>query len=412
MIHQRRPGLLLSAMLTITVPAVTAVCTALLHGSVEHQEHTVVTAAGVESAAAMAAATAPTPRPAAKPKGKGMRLLTQAAAASLATSYQGVELVSRSGVDGTSTVMSNVWHRAGGLTLMRTSSVGASPQDSAELSYDSNGQDPDGVFGVTKSMVSLLAAHYSVRYSGLDSIAGRSALVVAVHRADGSIAARFWLDKVTMVPLGREEYDPSATLISDDLFVDVKFGSAAIPGQYSDVVSDEPPVPVSNITAMKAAAAIRMVNQLGAPGPKAVKPSWRVLPATPTLITSLRGKGWSLPVVLPGGLSLYSAAASGSVVDLGYSDGLFAVSLFVQPGNLAGVMPGAQRLAVNGHIVYSFGHGIMWSGHGFVYTVLADAPPQTVAAAVATLPHDSPPGFWRRLGRGLGRLASMVNPFP
>ena len=55
--------------------------------------------------------------------------------------------------------------------------------------------------------------------------------------------------------------------------------------------------------------------------------------------------------------------------------------------------------------------GITWSGHGFVYTVLADAPPQLVDAVVAALPQNTPPGFWSRLGRGLGRLASMVDPF-
>jgi sigma-E factor negative regulatory protein RseB len=46
-----------------------------------------------------------------------------------------------------------------------------------------------------------------------------------------------------------------------------------------------------------------------------------------------------------------------------------------------------------------------------VYTVLADAPPQTVNAVIGALPHDSPPGFWKRLSRGFERLASWVNPF-
>lgn len=415
MIYRSRPGLLLSAALTVTVPAVLATCASMLHhGGDQHRQHAAFTAAGVESAAAVAAAAPKPARPALRPKGKGMRLLAQAATASLATSYQGVELVSRSSVDGTSTVLSNVWHRAGGSTLMRTSGVGASGEGSPQLSYDSNGQDPEGVFGVTKPLVALLAAHYTVQYSGLDSIAGRSAFVVAVRRADGSLAARFWLDKMTMVPLGREEYDPSTALISDDLFVDVKFGSASIPSQYSAMVNDATQAPLNNIAAMKAIAAASTLSDVASPRamPGAASTPWQELPATPTLITSLRGKGWALPVVLPDGLSLYSAAASGAVVDLGYSDGLFAVSLFVQRGNLAAAMPGIQRVAVNGHVVYSLGHVIMWSGHGFVYTMLADAPPQTVAAALDSLPHDAPPGFWRRLGRGLGRMASMVNPFP
>ena len=54
---------------------------------------------------------------------------------------------------------------------------------------------------------------------------------------------------------------------------------------------------------------------------------------------------------------------------------------------------------------------LTWSGHGMVYTVVADAPAQTVDAVVGALPHDTPPGFWKRMSRGLVRLASWVNPF-
>jgi hypothetical protein len=46
-----------------------------------------------------------------------------------------------------------------------------------------------------------------------------------------------------------------------------------------------------------------------------------------------------------------------------------------------------------------------------VYTVVADAPTQTVDSVVGALPHDKPPGFWHRMTRGLVRLASWVNPF-
>jgi sigma-E factor negative regulatory protein RseB len=46
-----------------------------------------------------------------------------------------------------------------------------------------------------------------------------------------------------------------------------------------------------------------------------------------------------------------------------------------------------------------------------VYTVLADAPDQTVTAVVGALPHDAPTGFWKRMSRGFARLASWVNPF-
>jgi sigma-E factor negative regulatory protein RseB len=54
---------------------------------------------------------------------------------------------------------------------------------------------------------------------------------------------------------------------------------------------------------------------------------------------------------------------------------------------------------------------LSWSAHGFVYTVIAEAPPATVNQVVDALPHDAGPGFWGRIARGLRRLAAMANPF-
>jgi len=122
-----------------------------------------------------------------------------------------------------------------------------------------------------------------------------------------------------------------------------------------------------------------------------------------------------LPATLPGGLSLYAGAQSktgpGKVADLGYSDGLSVVSLFVQRGTLAPKMTGWQAVSVSGHVVYVAGHSITWAGHGLVYTMIADAPPQTVREVVASLPQNTAPGFLVRIGRGLNRMATLVNPF-
>ena len=54
---------------------------------------------------------------------------------------------------------------------------------------------------------------------------------------------------------------------------------------------------------------------------------------------------------------------------------------------------------------------LTWSGRGMVYTVMVDAPAQTVDAVVGALPHDAPAGFWKRMSRGMVRLASWANPF-
>ena len=52
-----------------------------------------------------------------------------------------------------------------------------------------------------------------------------------------------------------------------------------------------------------------------------------------------------------------------------------------------------------------------WSSQDIIYTVIADAPAQTVDAMVGALPHDTRPGFSKRMSRGLVGLASWADPF-
>jgi hypothetical protein len=102
------------------------------------------------------------------------------------------------------------------------------------------------------------------------------------------------------------------------------------------------------------------------------------------------------------------------VVDLGYSDGLSVVSVFEQHGHLPAKLAGWEKTTVAGHVIYAAEpdqRSLTWSSRGMVYTVMADAPPQTVDAVVGALPHDAPPGLWKRMSRGFVKLARMVNPF-
>jgi len=88
--------------------------------------------------------------------------------------------------------------------------------------------------------------------------------------------------------------------------------------------------------------------------------------------------------------------------------------VFEQRGHLAAKLDGWQRTTVNGQVIYVAEpdqRSLTWSSRGMVYTVMADAPVQTVDAVIGVLPHDKPPGFWKRMSRGFVRLASWVNPF-
>jgi sigma-E factor negative regulatory protein RseB len=298
----------------------------------------------------------------------GLRLLGRAAQASQVTSYQGTELISQAGVGGEVTAISQVWHGGGGLTRMESSSSGADVMVS-----------PAGVFGLTRALVTLLGKHYVAKYIGAGYTIGRPAALVEVYRFDGSLAARYWLDRQTLVPLRREVFDTSDQLIGEDAFVQVRFGTP---------------------TGQPAATA---------------GPAWATAASPGELLASLADQGWRLPDALPDGLPLYAAASSGTgtgeVIDLEYSDGLAVVSLFVQRGTLAADLTGWRPTMMGGHQVYVSGRSVTWSLGGLVCTMIADAPPRTVTRAVAALPRSAPAGLLGRLRRGLDRLAHLTDPF-
>lgn len=406
----RRPGLLLSAAVTVTVPSLLAVVAMLGH---EHAapgasigalslganapEATLPTApkpvllaagpapvrdaaAQMEKASGMNVRTAVLSSATSAQERTGMHLLDRAAAAGLDTSYQGVELIAQSGVTGTVTMISNVWHRDAGLTITQTSEATVLAGNQPYVAYDGDTRAPEGVFGVTKTLVGLLGSHYTAVFRGTGTAVNRPALIVELDRPDGSLAARFWLDSKTLVPLRRDVFDTSAQLISEDAFVQVQFGS------------------------------LTTAPTAGAP----IQSEWSRVGAPAKLLAELNGQGWKLSAALPGGLSLYEAAqsqtGSGEVVDLDYSDGLSVISLFVQRGTLAKT-GGWQPVSVRGHVVYVAGRSITWTGRGFVYTMIADAPPRTVEDVIVSLPQNASPGFLSRIGRGLDRLGTLVNPF-
>lgn len=406
---RRHLGLLVSAVVTVTIPGVLAVLAILGH------QHAVAGKDASSATAAVADESAVGPLPmapastnlsvrnsvaavqrtsgspvtvfsdvAASQQAFAMRLLGLAAAAGQATSYQGIEVTRELGVDGQLTVVSQVSHQGGGMTLIRTSS-GATPV----VSYDSGDGSPAGVFGVTSAQVALVGKHYVAAYRGTGASSGRPASIVEVYRFDGSLAARFWLDSRTLVPLRREDFDPSDKLVSDQLFTQIRFGP----------VTESPAAAKMEAPALAASSAA----------------AWVAASSPATMLASLAGRGVRLPGTLLAGLPLYAAAWSGTgvgqVTDLEYSDGLSVISLFVQRGTLAASMAGWRPLSLAGYRVYASGHSVTWAGHGEVYTMIADASPQTVVEALAMLPGGAQPGLVDRLGRGFDRLARLVDPF-
>ena len=387
-VGRRRDGrspLLLAAALAVAVPG-------FLVTACSGQASSATSAAASRDGATAAAGGSPAVAGKAPSGGRrhnsvrAVRLLNQAAQAAILTSYQGEEVATRwSGGNG-SILVSDIWHVSGGQTVTQTLAAGTSFSSQPYLSSDTDGQAPEGVLGVTLSLVQLLQKHYVMIYAGPGSADSRTAQVVEAWRDDGSLAARFWLDDATKLPLERVVFDSAARVISQDVFLNVRF---ARPGQ----------------------AAVPSAPQVSPSGPWAD-------PLSQAQLLALHARGWLVPAGLPGGLSLFTGAqtttSAGTVLDLGYSDGLSVVSVFEQRGDLAARLAGWQKAKVDGHVVYVAEpdqRSLTWSGQGMVYTVMADAPAQTVNAVVGALPHDAPPGFWKRMSRGFVRLASWINPF-
>ena len=124
-----------------------------------------------------------------------------------------------------------------------------------------------------------------------------------------------------------------------------------------------------------------------------------------------------MPEQLPDGFRLFETRPSGEVLHLAYTDGLSTLSLFAQDGRLGSeAVDGFAAERVGGRPVWvrrAAPERVVWSGGGRVWTLVSDAPEDAVRAAVGALPRDKAPddGLRARLGRGLGRLGGMLNPF-
>jgi sigma-E factor negative regulatory protein RseB len=389
--HHGRDGrspLLLAAALAVAVPGflVTACSGQAGTGASQAASQDDATAAASRSLAVAGVAARGRVTGRRSSSTRAVRLLNQAAQAAILTSYQGQELVTRSSNGSESVLVSDIWHVSGGQTVTQTLASGTSASSQPYLSADTDSQAPEGVLGVTMSLVQLLETHYVMVYAGAGSADRRTAQVVEAWRDDGSLAARFWLDNATKLPLERVVFDSAAHVIGQDVFLNVRFASQA---------------------------------QQALPAGPAAGPSapWTD-PLSHAQLLALHSDGWLVPAGLPGGLSLFTGArtktSTGTVLDLGYSDGLSVVSVFEQRGDLAAGLAGWQKAKVDGHVIYVAvpdRRSLTWSSRGMVYTVMADAPTQTVDAVVGALPHDAPPGFWKRMSRGFVRLARWVNPF-
>ncbi|WP_165959140.1 MucB/RseB C-terminal domain-containing protein [Actinomadura sp. KC345] len=256
--------------------------------------------------------------------------------------------------------------------------------------------------GFTRETLALLTENYSVVRAADSSVCGRRARVVEARRADGTPAGRFWIDAETGLMLHRELIDAR--------------GHAVVATGFSEISFTEPP-PAPVVVDGPRRGLARFPDTGGsASGGRGAAAKWGD-ELDGAELEELRERGWPVPEDLPGRLTLHDARRENGAgpVHLSYSDGLAAVSVFVQPGVLdEDALGGWQKVVKDDRTVFrreSLRHWAVSAGDGYVVTVLTDAPQSTAEAVAARLQGSAAEPFWPRLWRGARRLASAVDPF-
>ena len=279
--------------------------------------------------------------------------------------YHGTQFVTIWDDGGTKAIIAEVSHSPGDGTTYRL--VGGSK---ASVLHD-------GLDG--PAVVELLLDGYQVSGAGYGSVAGRSAKIIDITRPDGSQAARLWVDRADCLLLRREVYAPDGVLTRASGFLDVT-----------------------------------------------VAQGWSVAAATSEsaerpAVVAIPSNGPDVPETFDDGLTLYDVrtvtVGAQKATHLLYTDGLSAVSVFYQEGRLdTRRLDDFESRRLGGAPVYAKAGPpakVTWSADGYVFTVVGDVPWASMGEIVEDLPHQAAAdnGVVARVGRGIERVSSWLNPF-
>ncbi len=293
-------------------------------------------------------------------------MIQRGATASASVTYVGVEVASAAEDASRSTRVSEISHPA---------------LDSTASSSGINSGIESGIDAVT-----LLRRSYTLVPEGTEPIAGRAADRVAAYTPAGVLAARYWFDRASGLPLAREVRDRAGRSLTERTFTSVAIGDPSLLPRHL---------------------------------PVATTAGWTES-ATGAEPASLESQGWKCPetVASASGLTALDAmvvdTAHGPILQVVYTDGLRSLSLFEQRARLSErALEGFVASEVAGHRVHRAQGAtdtVTWASGSLVFTVVADADLVDVDAVVAALPHDPVDPGSRSL-RGLVRVGSWFDPF-
>jgi len=194
-------------------------------------------------------------------------------------------------------------------------------------------------------------AAWQLDITGHHRIAGRRATEISARDAEGRVRARFYVDAAHDQLLGREVLDPDGRVARSVRFVKIVTGSLtpAVPGVPSDG-SERAPRSVDDVSGGYVAPAVV-------------------------------GRGYRL-------LGRYEH--DDGVVQLYYSDGLFSLSVFEQPGAVDwSALPRGESAHIGGLRARAFttavGTVVVWGDRDLVLTAVGDGPRDAVIGVVARL---------------------------
>ncbi|GAA0283604.1 sigma-E factor regulatory protein RseB domain-containing protein [Cryptosporangium japonicum] len=328
-----------------------------------------------------------TPFTAGRPLGpaeqEALRLLRRAGRAQSETSYQGTKLFRSWSRWGELTATAFVRNVPGqGVTV-------ASDEGSARSASGQRGVQIDTAedsFDLSDETLDTLTSAYQIQVAAAERMLERPVTRVDVLRLSGTIVGRIWLDDATGLAVQRELLDTAGRVIRRTTFT----GLSVLP-----TTSTPPPAAPAGPDECAGGLSARQLAELD-------------------------GQGWDLPGTQLAGLTRVCARTVGTGADrsiqLSYSDGLFALSLFAQRGRLDSAVPGGfSRQQVGDTEVYlrcGLYRELSWAGSGMVYTLVTDASDATVTTVVGSLPtvaEDT--GVLARMSKGIRRVGSWVDPF-
>ncbi|MET9022107.1 hypothetical protein ABZV93_19205 [Actinopolymorpha sp. NPDC004070] len=320
-----------------------------------------------------------------------LRLLHRAVVAEHTVAYRGTQFVavwSRAADSSELVDVANVPGRGTTLAGRGGDNPTAFVDRSANARTDGSEASGDHVEGLD-----LLAGAYQLRLAAPSHSLGRTTDVVEAVRADGAVAARFWLDRRTGVLVRRELYGHDGSLVRANAFVDLDLGSAPASAGSGGQPARATPRPAADDGPVVAAADY----------PRLAAQGWNCCERR-------LGSGPALRDV--------RRSDDGARLHLSYTDGLVSTSVFEQRGalNEAGMRGFTRRSTDTGDVYVKYGLSsyAVWAGNGLVYTAVCDTP-QGLDAVVAAFPRDrvttTGPGLTQRLDRGAARMVSWLNPF-